>query len=80
LQALLKELNHPNIVNFLGLCAEGDDDPDDIPDDSGGGGNVYLLLEYMALGDLRDYLYAMLPTPPTPQRHGQDAEFGLASH
>ena len=69
-QSLLKELNHPNIVNFLGLCCEdtgeeseangGDDGGTSSVEDEQSPGDVFLLLEYMTLGDLRDYLYVLM--------------------
>ena len=40
----MKQFDHPNIVGFLGVCL---DTPDGYP---------YLILSYMANGNIRDYL------------------------
>lgn len=41
----LVQMNHPSIVTILGLCR----------DDAEGGG-LFVLMEYMGRGNLRDYI------------------------
>eukprot|EP01134_Creolimax_fragrantissima_P004477 CFRG4477T1 len=47
---LLKELDHRNVVRMIGVSMDEDDyDTQDVP-------SIYMLLEYMDLGDLRKYM------------------------
>lgn len=48
---LMLKLRHPNIIRCIGVCSEGDPE---------GGGEavkaVYVVMEFMDLGDLQHYL------------------------
>ena len=44
---VLSLLHHPNLVNLIGYCADGDQRP--------------LVYEYMPLGSLEDHLYDLSP-------------------
>ena len=61
--SLLAELDHPNIIRLLGVCAV--DKP------------MCLLLEFMAGGDLREYLRSCSPSNyvvKTPDAHPADVK------
>ena len=47
---MLSLLHHPNLVNLLGYCADGD--------------QRLLVYEYMSLGSLEDHLYGIFCSRP----------------
>lgn len=46
---MLSLLHHPNLVNLIGYCADGD--------------QRLLVYEFMPLGSLEDHLHGIPPTP-----------------